>query len=357
MAKDISGSVVNKISFDIDKKSWANLDKFQKRISDVKKQLSGLSGNIRVSAVVSQFDKVQKAVGAKTKANTQKEHNQQVIAQQKHVAKLNKINKANSSKAFGSFVQQQFGGSSGNKASNTAFADMLKRENREIAQAHAEALRMNKKYDTARNDAMNRQRRVTNAENMMAFRLNRGGASSSAKAIGMSELSRYSEQYMKGAMTATEFSRAVNQSTSSLIAQSQAAVKSRVSTNSLRRELIQATAAYSAFSVGANIFQTGKDFDSMKASMQLFAGNESGVMETMSFLRSESERLGINFKEAAQNFTKFAIVSRNKMSKTQTRELFSGFSEYATVLQVDQNRFSRGMMAIQQMMSKGKISS
>jgi phage tail tape-measure protein len=120
---------------------------------------------------------------------------------------------------------------------------------------------------------------------------------------------------------------------------------------------VQATAAYTAFSAGASVFKTGKEFDSLDASMRLFAKDDAGVAKTMAYIRSESERLGTNLQQATEGFTKFSIVARNKMTESQRMEFFSGFSEYATVMQIDQHRFQRSMMAIQQMLSKSKISS
>jgi hypothetical protein len=51
---------------------------------------------------------------------------------------------------------------------------------------------------------------------------------------------------------------------------------------------------------------------------------------------------------AAQEFTKFGVVARNKMSQKESRELFTAFSEIATTQQMDPQRFHRGMNAIMQ---------
>jgi hypothetical protein len=333
MAKDISGNVVNKISFEIDRRSWANLDKFQKRIADVKKQLSGLSGNIKVNAVVSSINKV-------TRATT---------------AGIQKIERA---KKQSGGIGLEFGKAKGSDRNYASWwTDALKSRSDAEKRYYAEALRMNKDFDNKRTQQAMNQRRVDNARNMMSSRLSTAGASDKVKTTAFNRFDTFSQQMLAGKMTATEFSRAVNQSTSSLLRQSSASKNAQMSMRGLRSELIQATAAYSAFAVGANIFKTGKEFDSLAAGMTLFAGGDEGVKETMSFLRNESERLGINFEQAAQNYTKFAIVARNKMTQGQTRELFTGFSEYATVLQVDQHRFGRGINALQQMMSKTTVTS
>ena len=282
------GSVTGKIILRVDKKSWDNLDLFQKKMASVKRQMSGLDKSIKVKAIVDKFDRVGKAVSRGTLQNKQKEYNSHVALFQKHQNKL-----------------------------------------ASIANQKDSRIRMTKESVDMRMKGLPPIAR----EQMFK----QGGI-----------FDRLSANYMSGAISANDFSKSVNRAATALLRQEAAAKRAAPSMRSLRGELVQATAAFTAFSAGVNIFQTGKEFDSMQASMTLFAGNASGVKETMTFLRSESERLGINFQEAAANFTKFAIVARNKMSPQQTRELFSGFSEYATVLQVDQYRFSRGMMAIQQ---------
>lgn len=290
------GSVTGKIILRVDKKSWDNLELFQKKMNAVKDQMNGLGKAIKLGAVTSSIDRAQKAVGRGTLQNKQKEYNAHVALFQKHQNKMEAV-------------------------------------------ANQKATTVN----VAKKSVTNRLAGLPPSARSAMFK--EGGI-----------FDRLSANYMNTSMSATEFRKSVSSATTALIRQEAAAKRAVPSMRSLRGELVQATAAFTAFSTGVNIFQTGKEFDSMQASMTLFAGNASGVKETMSFIRNESERLGINFQEAAANFTKFAIVARNKMSQQQTRELFSGFSEYATVLQVDQYRFSRGMLALQQMMSKSKIS-
>ena len=42
--EQVIGSIVNEFGFRIDNRSWRQLDKFQKRISQLKKQMKGLGG-------------------------------------------------------------------------------------------------------------------------------------------------------------------------------------------------------------------------------------------------------------------------------------------------------------------------
>lgn len=291
MAQEISGgNVVNKIQFRIDKKSWDNLALFQKKITSLKKQLGGLNSTIKVNAVVNKLDKVNKAVARSSIAAKKQEYNAHVAMYQQYRNKM---------EGRASFMERAVGSA---------------------------------------------QRGATNRFNPMG----QGSVlSRPQQATFDSGFRRLTAEYAKHG-DVQRFRSEVNHLTSSLLRQQRAAKQNATTFKSMRSDLIQATAAYTAFSAAANVFNVGKEFDSLSASMTLFAKNDAGVKETMSFLRSESERLGINFQEAATQYTKFAIVARNKMTQGETRELFTGISEYATVMQIDQYRFQRSMMAIQQ---------
>jgi hypothetical protein len=113
------------------------------------------------------------------------------------------------------------------------------------------------------------------------------------------------------------------------------------------------TAAYTAFSVVQNIAQTGMQMEGLRASAKVFAKDEAGVADHMSFIADEANRIGVNFQTAAQEFTKFSISTKNKFDAGTQRNLFSGISEYAAVLQIDQQQYQRLFKSIQQMSDKG----
>ena len=87
MANNISGKVVNEIEFKINKKSWDNLTRFQQKITNVKRQLSGLNKSIKVQAVVNSINKVTSATGRAS----QKMYDAHTRAYEKHVKDRNRI--------------------------------------------------------------------------------------------------------------------------------------------------------------------------------------------------------------------------------------------------------------------------
>lgn len=358
MTNTVTGSVINKVKFEIDSKSWQNLNKFQKRIADVKKQLAGLSGNIKVNAVVGQIEKVSRATGKAAKA--QKDYNAHVVRYQKEMHKAHGQGISENARRNKGFLKSGTYGAADNNAHLVAYRKHLK----EVEKMHGRALEMNKRFDNrtgSQRPVRTPQQKADDIRQQTSARLSGGGGSSRLTGSRLSQFdSRFavlSSAYINGGVQLSVFRSQVNALTADLLRQERQAKSTAMGLGDIRSSLIQMTAAYTGFSVAANVFNTGKEFDSLTASMKLFAKDDAGVKAEMKFISDEAERLGINFQEAATQYTKFSIVARNKLSEEDRKGLFTGFSEYATVLQVDQYRFSRGMMAIQQMLSKSKISS
>ena len=100
---------------------------------------------------------------------------------------------------------------------------------------------------------------------------------------------------------------------------------------------------------------TGLDLEGLRASAKVFAKDEAGVADHMKFIADEADRLGVNLMTATKEFTKFAISTKNKVGQDSARQIFSGVSEYASVLQADQQQFERAFRSINQMLSKGNL--
>lgn len=123
----------------------------------------------------------------------------------------------------------------------------------------------------------------------------------------------------------------------------------------LRSTLISVSAAYGAFNAAASVVKTGQLFQGMEATMLMVSDDSAEAGKRLQFVRDQSYRLGLDLKTAAQGYTQMSIAADGVLSKSQNDELFKGFSEYATALQVDPVKYQRGITAIQQMMGKGQI--
>lgn len=124
---------------------------------------------------------------------------------------------------------------------------------------------------------------------------------------------------------------------------------------SLRRSIINVTAAYTAFSGAKRVMEAGQFFQTQEATMLMVTKDARKAGEELEFIRNEAYRLGLDLEIATNGFTQMAVNGRKVMDNTQLHELFTGFSEYATAMGVDRVRYRRSIMAIQQMMGKGQI--
>lgn len=119
----------------------------------------------------------------------------------------------------------------------------------------------------------------------------------------------------------------------------------------VRSAFIALTAANLAFTGGAAVMRTGQMFEGINAAMSMTSDSTSETASKIQFIRDEAYRLGLDLKTAAQGFVQMSVAGKEVMNGGQMQELFTGFSEYATALGVDQFRYEKGILAIGQMLN------
>jgi tape measure domain-containing protein len=202
-----------------------------------------------------------------------------------------------------------------------------------------------------------REQRITNLRNRLDYQMKKGGVGiQSSTAFMNGGFAKAAEGFRKtGDISA--FSQQVSLASRKMIDSAKSAKTMGRSLHDMRGMMVAATAAYTAFSAIQSTAMVGMNLESMKAGMKIFAGSDKAVSGEMNYIIGVSDRLGLSLMDAAEQYNKFSIVSKDKLTSSQRKDLFEGFSEYATVLQTTPERYQRGMMALQQMMSKGKLSS
>ena len=310
----ITGSVVGKIRFNIDKPSWQNLEKFQAKLTSIKRQMTGLDKTIKVQAVVQSINKVANAT---------------IQAEQKVANARKKIQKQD---AHVGMFQQNL-------------------KDRKIQQRQAERI--------AREDARFKARGSKYDEGVEAFRVVK-----QQQLISTAKMRGWDDQKLAAAQGALDksitqwrtqangsigmFRAQVNTVIRDLQVTDAVARKSALSFRGLRQELVQLTAAYTAFSLAQNVAQTGFEFESLRASARVFAKDDAGVADHMAFIANEAQRLGIDLATATKEFTKFSIATQSSMTKAEQRDLFTGMSEYSRVLGLNKQDYERAFRAVQQ---------
>jgi hypothetical protein len=251
MAESITGSVVGKVKFQIDSQSWKNLEKFQAKMASVKRQMSSMHKTIKVQAVVKQMTDVTKRVTNNSISEKKREMNAHVAAKQKHDAYVSKLH-------------------------DQALAEDRRRDIQRVKQAertNAQMLRSDLRLDAQRRAAQMRADRLSqrNAGNSSRFtsRANmyerikvQQASHAGVDAAGLKRIKGLAQQARgnSGGDIAV-FRFQLQQLTKDLIKNTREINNNRVTLRSLRTDLVQMTAAYTAFSGVVNVAQTGMEIN------------------------------------------------------------------------------------------------
>lgn len=83
----------------------------------------------------------------------------------------------------------------------------------------------------------------------------------------------------------------------------------------------------------------------------------SGLRGELSFIRDQASRLGLEFDSTAASYAKFAAAGRGtSLEGQQTREIFIGIAQASTALGLSSDETAGALTAVQQIISKGKVS-
>ena len=111
-----------------------------------------------------------------------------------------------------------------------------------------------------------------------------------------------------------------------------------------------------AFAV-KDIVNTSVAYDSLVKSFNALAGSTENGARQIEFLREEAQRLGQDFLPISNAYKNlFASALGVGYGEEKTRSLFSGIMEASTVLGASSQKTELALLAVEQMLSKGKVS-
>ena len=112
------------------------------------------------------------------------------------------------------------------------------------------------------------------------------------------------------------------------------------------------------FGVGIkSVIETGMEFERLEYKMIAATGSAALAANELGFVRSESERLGLRLKDAANMFGTLAASAKGtSLEGEKIRQIFTAVSEAATVMRLSSEDVNGALYAISQMISKGKVS-
>lgn len=111
---------------------------------------------------------------------------------------------------------------------------------------------------------------------------------------------------------------------------------------------------YAGGAVLGGVTTTGQTFEGIESALLAVSENAVLAKQNLKFVQDEALRLGKPLKDSARSFSRM-LAARGNLSVDQIKELFSSTQEMATVLGLTADENNRAMVAIGQMLSKGKI--
>ena len=131
-------------------------------------------------------------------------------------------------------------------------------------------------------------------------------------------------------------------------------VKSPV--NELKNTFAALGAAVGVGALAKSFLDAGVYMDRMTKALSNISGGIKPAIESIQYLRSESQRLGQVFQDQVKGYTLLAAATRGTvLAGRQTEQMYSDLMEATTAFQLSQEDAYLSVRAIQQMLNKGKI--
>ena len=373
------GKLENLITFKIDKTSF---DAARKKIQQIENEMKGISKPLQEAlkparaaqkmksdylVVQKQLDKTEKSQ-LKTAESLYRARDKQALAEQKI---------ANQRRAQA--VRGLTAKSGAGKASQTAFADILRGEGRQSAselkrqrdlnRAHTQAIIEDRKraadaiakIQTSETKA---QKKATNEQNALNKRNKNRDESAQATTYGFRQMfgregarkaSALYDQYREGKLTYAMYNKEISLLRNNLFKAQRAQRGFNQSIHDMRGAFVQATASYTAFAGVMGIANIGKQYESRYAGMLVGTGSAEQARSQISYLDKEVYRLGLDIGIASQGLVQMSVAANGVMSNGQIQGLFTGLSELSTAVKLDPFRYEKAIMAISQMLNKGQL--
>lgn len=114
----------------------------------------------------------------------------------------------------------------------------------------------------------------------------------------------------------------------------------------------------SIVNVGKALIDTRIQIEKYTNTFKAVEGTTQGAVKQLEYVRNFSKEAGLNFENMAASYSKFLAAGKLAgASQAQLRETFEVFSKTGQVLGLSGDEMSGAFLALQQMISKGKVSS
>ncbi len=161
-------------------------------------------------------------------------------------------------------------------------------------------------------------------------------------------------------LTVSQFEKAVKKAARSVVTLEKSVDSSvRNIGGAFNRLPAMITGAVAGISLGELIrgtFDAGAFEQNLTRSFGVITGSARQAADEITFIRDLSEQLGTNFRSSADAYKQLiAAANGTPLAGNPIREIFTGISEAATVLGMSKDEINGSLLAISQMISKGKV--
>jgi tape measure domain-containing protein len=126
---------------------------------------------------------------------------------------------------------------------------------------------------------------------------------------------------------------------------------------SLKTALAGIVAGAGITALGRSLLTAGQEMDKLRLAYGAITGSSQSAAEEMQFVSDTATKLGLSFATAAGAYKQITAAAQGtKLAGAQTREIFTGIAQASTVLGLSAEETSGALLAISQMISKGKVS-
>lgn len=109
-------------------------------------------------------------------------------------------------------------------------------------------------------------------------------------------------------------------------------------------------------SLAKEIFATTKEINSMNIALKTVSNGTEDFANNQKYLKELAKKNGLEIKSLTKTYTQFYIAAKDKLSANEIKTIFDKVTKSASLMGLSVDQQEGAFLALQQMMSKGKVS-
>lgn len=203
-----------------------------------------------------------------------------------------------------------------------------------------------------------KREKIRNRVAAAEFQVGRAGVKGEAFVQFRRDLARISREYKNTTMSAAEYNGKVSRLVQGHKDAARATRTFGGEMRSLRRTVVNATAAYTAFSGIANVAQTGFGLEATESILEGVTGSTKAAREEMQFLRDTARQFGVDLTQSGKGYGKLIAAGKeSNITMEDTKNLFLATSKASAAFGLTADETNGLILAFQQIISKGQVMS